>query len=388
MFFFAIIFSPVQPEGVFFFLRLTGFETSWLYYLEEVPTLIILTLFTQQVLSWAKAYHVARGEEQRYAGCVLRAALAGNAGVVLVQIMIWVAYFASRGSSVDPDVFSVVAASVHAASFLACAAAMCAYGVANSAFVAGTFVAVDQRRARMRELWGLYGACACAFVLRALALAGASWANLYDFNSVKEDVTPGDAAVTIAVYLFTELLPLWAVLYHHRMKRLQGSSSSSGGGATPMEMASPYAPIGSPGRGGGRGGGRFSFSPTRGGTPSSTGAGKRVSSAGRAGATASTPSSPPMATTTAVWLLGGMVLGAVGLGGGPAAGGGAGERQPLLHAAGPAGAAKRVGLAAAAAGAAPPPPLPPGGDVEAAVGGEQEATAEPEPPGTSEETEK
>ena len=347
VFFFCILFSAAQPEGVFFFLRLTGFETSWLYYLEELPSLIILTLFTQQVLGWARSYHVAVGEEARYDGCVLRAAIAGNAAVIGAQVALWGAYFGTRGRGVDPDVFSVAAASVHALSFLLCGAAMCAYGVANSAVVRSLSLGLALRLRQLRELTALYAACTAAFVLRAVALAVASWANLYNVNSVRDTVTPGDAAASVVVYVFTELLPLWSILHHHRPRGRAGSGGGGGGAsgaASPVELGSPYAAVArSPQRAP-----RFAFSPTRG---KAGRAGKAAAGAGgeAAAGAAAPPAGGTMGTGSALWMLGAMTLAALGLGG---SGGGGGrqapsERQRLL---GSAGGRARLGLRSPSSG--------------------------------------
>ena len=356
VFFFCILFSAAQPEGVFFFLRLTGFETSWLYYLEELPSLIILTLFTQQVLGWARSYHVAVGEEARYAGCVLRAAIAGNALVIAAQVALWGAYFGTRGRGVDPDVFSVAAASVHAASFLLCGAAMCAYGVANSAVVRSLSLGLALRLRQLRELTALYAACSAAFVLRAVALAVASWANLYNVNNVRTTVTPGDAVASVVIYVFTELLPLWCILHHHRPRgRLQGAPGVPGA-PSPVELRSPYSasPLSPPGQ---QRAPRFAFSPTRGGKAGKAGKAGASGAAGAAGAAAAAQQPPPpppppagatMGTGNALWMLGAMTLAALGLGGG---GGGApqppSERQRLL---GSAGGRARLGVRSPSSG--------------------------------------
>ena len=348
IFFLCILFAPQQPEGVFFYLRLTGFETSWLYYVEELPSLIILTLFTQQVLAWARSYHVAVGEEGRYSSCVLRCAIAGNAAVVAAQVSLWGAYFGSRASGVDPDVFSVASASVHALSFLLCGAAMCAYGLANSAVVRTMSLGLELRLRQLRELALLFGACTAAFVLRALALAMASWANLYNVNNVRYSVTPGDAAASIAIFLCTELLPLWMILHHHRPRgRLKGSSS---GAPAPVELGSPFAST-TPLSPASLRAVRFSFSPTKGGTPRAGTPKARTPRGGAppAQAPAPAPAAEPLGTGRALWMLGGMVWAALGLGGSSSSSSssaGPTERQRLL---GSEGGRVRMGLSAGAA---------------------------------------
>ena len=327
--------------------------------MEELPSLIILTLFTQQVLAWARSYHVAVGEEGRYSSCVLRCAVAGNVAVVAAQISLWGAYFGSRASGVDPDVFSVASASVHALSFLLCGAAMCAYGLANSAVVRTMSLGLELRLRQLRELALLFGACTAAFVLRALALAMASWANLYNVNNVRYSVTPGDAVASIAIFLCTELLPLWMILNHHRPRgRAKGAGSGSSSGApAPVELGSPFAPT-TPLSPASLRTVRFSFSPTRGGTPRAGTPKARTPRGGGAPPAAQAPApaaagAEPLGTGRALWMLGGMTWAALGLGSGAwgsssssSSSAGPSERQRLL---GSEGGRVRMGLSAGAA---------------------------------------
>ena len=336
IFFFCICFSSNQPEGVYFFLRLTGMEASWLYYLEELPTLIILTLLTQQVLALSKSYYVSIDQAAYYSACVERAAIAGNVAVVLVQVCLWGVYFGARSSgSIDPDVVSVAAASLHACCFLLCGAAMCYYGLANSAKVRALALDQRQRLSLLKELAVLYVPCTVAFVLRAVALAGASYANLLNYNSVRDSVDSWDAAASILVYVFTELLPLWTILRYYRPRAPRAAAS------LPLELRSPK---------------RFTFSPTRRahgkgpGAPASGGE-RAAALAEPAGAQQGAAAAGTISTARALWMLGSMARAAVGLGSSSSSSsssssavGGASERTRLL---GDAGGRARLGLAPA-----------------------------------------
>lgn len=334
-------------EGVFFFIRLNYASTA-LYYLEEVPTLLMLTLYTQQVLKLAETYHVSMGEQERYRRRVLHWCVVGNASVVVVQVLVWCAYFNTKGR-VDPDVWSVVAASVHGVSFTLVAMAMGLYGSLNSALVRKQSMGVALRLAQLRQSLLLSVPCTLAFLLRAIALAGASWANYLDLNSVRETVTAGDAAASIVVYFFTELMPLGAILYFNRLRvrakvvlpvdqasgagyALLSASAAASGAASPRGTISPSAIKPQ----------RFSFSPKKGGggsrDESSSSGGFPAGAGGEGGASAEPqpppPLPPPVLGTAKVFQgLLGMVYAAMGVVGSGSGGEGMekpGERTSLL----------------------------------------------------------
>jgi len=321
-------------------LRLNNTNTG-LYYLEEVPTLLMLTLYTQQVLKLAEVYHLSVGEQERYTKRILHWFVVGNCAVVLFQLAIWCAYFETKGR-VDPDVWSVVAASVHAASFATAAGAMGMYGSLNNAFLAKLSMGVAERRVQLRQSLLLSAPCTLALLIRSIALAGASWANLLNWNSVRDTVTAGDAVVSILVYFFTEIVPLGAILYFNRLRgrtrvSLPGDVTARGGPATALLSA---------------GGGqvspsavrtlRFNFSPKKvapslgEGTAEAEGEGVSLPKEPRQPPPLPPPPIPEgggsMGTGKVVRGLFGMVLVALGVRGSGEASGTAGEKTSLLGA--------------------------------------------------------
>ena len=197
----------------------------------------MLTLYTQQVLKLAQVYHTSVGEQERYSKFVLHWFLVGNCCVVVFQLGVWCAYFETQGS-VDPDVWSVVAASGHAVSFAVAAGALAWYCSLNDAFLSKLSLGVEERRAQLKQSLLLSVPCTAALLVRALALAAASWANLLDWNSVRETVTAGDAAASIIVYVFTEIMPLGAILYFNRLRgRTRVQFPGEGGGSAAAAAA-------------------------------------------------------------------------------------------------------------------------------------------------------
>jgi hypothetical protein len=348
-------------EGVYFFLRLSA-SSAPLYFLEEVPSLLYLLLSTQQVLGWARSYHMMRGEEATYSRVVRRVALWGVGGVAALQGAIYVAYFTTRGA-VDPDLWSLLAALLHMAAFSAAAAALCGYGFALRRALRATPLPLAARESQRRTFALVNALVAAAFLLRVLALAGASWADYADFDEVRERFKPEDAAASAAFFCLTEALPMAVLLWSNRASRGGGGGGEGAGSGARGASQSQLSPRGGGGGGGGAPPERRALSPA----------------AARALAFSQSPrkSSPPpaVASTGSVLLgLGGMVFAALapsrggderasllGGGGGAAAGGGSGGSAAAGYGSGQDRDIRSAIAASAAMAAAPRAPSPPGG---------------------------
>jgi hypothetical protein len=372
-----VVFFSLLPtaEGVYFFLRLSA-SSAALYLLEEAPSLLFLLLAAQQVLGWARSYHVMRGEEAFYRAVVRRVALGGVGTVAALQVALCAAFYATRGS-VDPDLLSLCASLLHAAAFAGTAAALCAYGVGLRRALRSTPLPLAARE-RQQSTFALVNAlCAVAFLLRVLLLAGASWADYVDFDDVRGRFKPEDAAVSVLFFSLTEILPMAVVMWANR-------GGSGGGGA--QRMPSLALLIESPG-GSGRAltPSRRSLSPAAARALSFSQSPRREETSPRA-----------TASTASVLLgLGGMVLAALAPGGGARARSGDGERVALLGAGAAAGGAGSSGAAgygsgagagkdvrgtmaanAAAAAAAAVPPAVAGAEADALAGARATALSE------------
>ena len=346
--FFSLL--PSSP-GVYFFLRMSA-TSSYLYVLEELPSLVFLLLSTQQVLGWARSLHMMRGDEIVYRTVVRRVALWSVGAVAMAQASIYGAYFATQGA-VDPDLWSFIASLVHAAAFAGLAGAQFGYGAALRRALRATPLPLAVREHQQRALMRVYALCATAFLLRALLLAGASWADYVDFDQVREREKAEDAAASVVFFTLTEALPMAVVLWSNRGGEGGGGGGGGGSARRPaLALLSPIsgsAPTPSPDR--------RSLSPA----------------AARALAFSQTPSpkrrpDPPRATaaTSSVLMgLGGMVVAALAparrgeeraalLGGAGNAGGSAAAGSSYGSGAA-AGRGMRVAIAASAEVAAAPP---------------------------------
>ena len=89
--FFSLV--PVW-DGVYFYVRMTSDAPvdTGLYVLEELPTLLLLTMFSQQLLVWARSYHMATNTVALYTGRVVRAVWAANAAAYAFQVLVWALY--------------------------------------------------------------------------------------------------------------------------------------------------------------------------------------------------------------------------------------------------------------------------------------------------------
>lgn len=317
-----------QWDGVYFFVRASRASDSGgataLYVLEEAPTLLLLALYTQQVLVWAHSYHTASGSEALYSRRVVPIAAAANLTVWLATVGIWVAIAATRGTAgIDPDAWSLASAGVAAGAFLGAGVALSVYGALLARTVRAAPLGLALRTSQLRVVRAVSGCCTAAFLLRAGALLAAAWADVADYRGFDDSFSGVGAAVTVAFFAVTELLPLSVLLWYHRPRarsaaaRARARGTGGAGGAS-----SPRSPFAGSGGGGSSGDGgydgavspsfiagavralRFSFSP-----PSAARQRSPKQPSGGEEGSGSNGSSPPRGQ----WRLIGAVLGALAL---------------------------------------------------------------------------
>jgi len=238
-------------DGVYFYVRMSGDQPAdtALYVLEELPSLLLLTMFSQQLLVWARSYHMATNTVATYTGRVVGAVWGCNAAAYAIQVLVWALYDHTTQSrpgapSVDADAWSLLSAIVHAAEFLATAAALTLYGVGVHRTVHAAPVSLQMRAKQMRSIVLVTATCTAAFLIRSGALVAASYAAFTDAGGFDEELTAGDLAGSALFFVATELVPLAIVLRNNG--RIPGANRRSAPG------------VGSPGgakRGGGGGGG-------------------------------------------------------------------------------------------------------------------------------------
>ncbi len=204
-----------QWSGVYFYVRMTSsnvYQTG-LYVLEEVPTLLLVTLHSQQLLAWADSYSTAMGTPAAYGG-VLRRVYAGNGLLYVAQIVIWVAYDRTQ-AVLDTDYWSLIAAVLHLLAVLVVAAGLIRYGrlVRSAVQVVPTSLQLRMRQVRNVDI--MVTVCSVAFTVRCVALVGASWATFTDATGFADSETGADVAMTALFFVTTELGPLCLILWYH-----------------------------------------------------------------------------------------------------------------------------------------------------------------------------
>ena len=270
-------------DGVYFYVRMTSdapVDTS-LYVMEELPTLLLLTMFSQQLLVWARSYHMATNTVAAYTGRVVPAVWLANGAAYAFQVIVWALYDhtsqARAGApSVDSDAWSLLSAVVHAVEFFAIAAALTAYGVGVHRTVHAAPVSLQMRAKQMRAIVLVTATCTAAFLIRSGALVAASYAAFTNAGGFDNSLTVGDLAGSALFFVATELLPLAIVLRNNG--RIPGANRRGGaaGAASPganKRGARGGGGGGSAGRGGGGGGLRSFFL----GSPGSAGPGGSAS---------------------------------------------------------------------------------------------------------------
>jgi uncharacterized membrane protein YgcG len=339
-------------DGVYFYVRMSGDSPAdtALYVLEELPSLLLLTMFSQQLLVWARSYHMATNTVATYTGRVVGAVWGCNAAAYAIQILVWALYDHTTQSrpgapSVDADAWSLLSAIVHAAEFLATAVALTLYGIGVHRTVHAAPVSLQMRAKQMRSIVLVTATCTAAFLVRSGALVAASYAAFTDAGGFDDELTAGDLAGSALFFIATELLPLAIVLRNNG--RIPGANRRSAPGVgSPGGSKRGGGAGGSGGGGGARGGGVRSFF-SLGGPASPGGAGfdSGPNAAGLAGGGKPKALNVARLSFAERWLRGASV----------AKGPGAGERTGLLAAsADPGGelaAARTAGGAGASAAA-------------------------------------
>lgn len=254
--FFAVV--PTW-DGVYFYVRMTSSDPvdTGYYVLEEVPTLLLLTLYSQQLLVWAQSYHTATNTIDTFTRVVVRAVWAFNAVVYVSQALIWGLYDHTAGA-IDGDAWSLTAAVLHTAAFLTVAVALLGYGLGVRRSVRSVPVGLQLRVRQMRAILCVTLTCSLAFLTRCVALVVASYAGYTDAEGFDESLTAGDVAGSVLFFLITELVPLAVVLRYNgtvpgsRLSRKGGSGTFGSSGAlravrspSTGSLASPT--VGSPG---------------------------------------------------------------------------------------------------------------------------------------------
>jgi hypothetical protein len=237
------VFFVVVPvwDGVYFYVRMTSADPidTGLYVLEEAPTLLLVTLHSQQLLVWAQSFHTATGTVDTYHRVVVRGVWAANAFVWAVQGLVWGLYDRTAGA-LDADAWSLTAAALHAAAFATIAAALTAYGVGVRQSVRAVPVGLHVRVRQMRAILCVTATCSAAFLARSAALVAAAYAGYTDAGGFDDSLTPGDLAGSALFFLLTELLPLAVVLRHNGSvpgSRKAGRAAAGAGGGSPYGRA-------------------------------------------------------------------------------------------------------------------------------------------------------
>jgi hypothetical protein len=219
-------------DGVYFYVRMTSTSVrdTFLYVLEEIPTLFLLTLYSQQLLVWAQSYHTATNTMDIYRYIVVRGIWACNIFTYVLQILVWI-LFDHTTNTIDPDAWSLTTAILHALAFLGIALGLLRYGLGVRKSVQTVPVGLQLRIKQMQAILRVTAICSLAFLIRAIALVIASYAAFIDVDGFDESLTPSDLSLSVLFFLFTELLPLLIILNHNRniptlRKSRSGTSSS------------------------------------------------------------------------------------------------------------------------------------------------------------------
>ena len=247
----CVFFSIVpQWDGVYFYVRMTSDKPvdTVLYVLEEFPTLLLITLYSQQLLVWARSYHIATNTSATYQGPVLYSIWFLNGFAYIFQILIWSLYDRTSSTkaqllTIDSDAWSLISSALHAFEFFVIAISLCAYGLGVHRTINAAPVSLQMRSKNMRSIVLVTSVCTAAFLIRSGALISASFAAWTNTNGFDDKLTLGDVVSSALFFILTEFVPVAIILYNN--SKVAGSNRRSG---------APNSANGSKGGGGGGGG--------------------------------------------------------------------------------------------------------------------------------------
>jgi hypothetical protein len=237
------VFFAVVPswDGVYFYVRMTSDkpQDTGLYVLEETPTLLLITLYSQQLLVWARSYHMATSSVEVYQYTVLTAVWAFNVLAYVLQVLIWALYDHTSSSnagslSVDSDAWSLISALLHTVEFFAVAVVLGAYGKGVYRTVHEAPVSLATRTKQLRPIVLVSATCTAAFLVRSGSLVAASYAAWTNADGFDDELTLGDVISSLLFFVCTELVPLVIVLRTNGRifgaRNARGSASSASPG--------------------------------------------------------------------------------------------------------------------------------------------------------------
>jgi hypothetical protein len=213
-----VVFFFCVPEwkGVYFYVRLDPGQDpitlEALHVLAELPTMLYLAIYSQQLLTWAKSFHVGRGDVDTYHFIIWRVVIFGNALAWVLQIALW----AVRGVSptaLDAAGLSLAASSLNSVCFLAILVGIVTYGVRLTANISSTPLGLDLRSSGVTAVVRTNAVLSVTFFIRLLALLVISWVAYIDINGFDERFDGADVALSLCFFIFTEIVPLSAVLW-------------------------------------------------------------------------------------------------------------------------------------------------------------------------------
>lgn len=204
-----------------------------LYILEEIPTLFIISLHSEQLLKWGTSYFTAGGKVDEYKHFMHRVII-GNVLLYVSQVVIWVAYDRTQ-KIIDTDIWSLVAAVIHMLAVFVVAVQLVRYGVRLRRTVQSVPTNLAMRMKQMRTVTAVVAVCTVAFIIRTVALMAASWATFTDVGGFDEQSTGADTAMTILFFLVTEFIPLVMLLWQYGASpKKRGKAARSGTGSRPL----------------------------------------------------------------------------------------------------------------------------------------------------------
>jgi len=149
-------------------------------------------------------------------GCpALRPALLwANGTLYSAQALIWVLY--PTTPHVDSEVWSLLAAFLHAGAFAGVAALLLLHGCTAVHQVESTSVRLAMRMRKLKELRYTMGICAALFSVRVCAITAAAIVSVAAPTALNRDIGAGDSVLMAAYYSLTELVPIVLVLVFQR----------------------------------------------------------------------------------------------------------------------------------------------------------------------------
>lgn len=152
----------------------------------------------------------------------------------LLQFGLWGAFEAYPPSA---DAISLVSALMHVSFFLLLASSLSFYAGGLTAQYMSIPMSLARRMARAAELRAIAGTVAACFLLRsaAICLISITTAATDDgFDGLVDRTSPWEVAFTAFFFVGLEIVPLAALLWHHR--RVAVVARPKGSGATPTAM--------------------------------------------------------------------------------------------------------------------------------------------------------